>query len=170
MRHSGIAHATGATEDAASVVALKSHCAVVSSRFWLPRSALKSAPAPISAFHRVCSSAAWAMSHPVGDTSSPSPAGFTPLAPSPSLSAPVSHPLSGAHQFVQRVKFVASGTKGERIKLSLAQSLISQRVIAHLGQAAADFDAELFPPGISWRSPCRYAHRVSRAEERPPPQ
>ncbi|CNU74083.1 Uncharacterised protein [Salmonella enterica subsp. enterica serovar Bovismorbificans] len=63
-----------------------------------------------------------------------------------------------AHQFVQRVKFVRIGAK-ERIKLNLTPVFNLQRNVAHLGQAAADFDAELFRQVFLGDRPCRYAHR-----------
>lgn len=77
--------------------------------------------------------------------------------------------FQAAHQLVQRVQLVGIGAE-ERVKFYLIPVFDCQRNVAHLGQTAADNDAEFLLEIFLAIAPAATRIAVSRAEERPPPR
>src|SRR5690606_16249387 len=61
-------------------------------------------------------------------------------------------------QLIQRVQLVGIGAE-ERVKFYLIPVFDGQRNVAHLGQTAADNDAEFLLEIFFGNRPCRHAHR-----------
>ena len=144
---------------------------VISSRFWLPRSATTSKPSPISTpFTALMLISAWAMSASRrSKTGSPSPAG-TPLATTVTL-APMESPSFFSARINSSNASILSGSGQKNGFCSTCdQSLISSGMspiwVRQPRISIPNFSARYFLA----IAPAATRMAVSRAEERPPPR
>ena len=144
---------------------------VISSRFWLPRSATTSKPSPISTpFTALMLISAWAMSASRrSKTGSPSPAG-TPLATTVTF-APMESPSFFSARISSSNASILSGSGQKNGFCSTCdQSLISSGIspiwVRQPRISMPNFSARYFLA----IAPAATRIAVSRAEERPPPR